>query len=46
MEKIINPFLIKGYAGKELFCDREQELDILYKNVCMELIQHLYPLEE
>ena len=34
MEKIINPFLIKGYAGKELFCDREQELDILYKNVC------------
>ena len=34
MEKIINPFLIKGYAGKELFCAREQELDILYKNVC------------
>ena len=27
-----NPFLIKGYGGKDLFCDREKELAILLDN--------------
>ena len=30
---IDNPFIVKGYAGKDLFCDREKETDILLKNV-------------
>ena len=30
--KIINPFIIKGYASKELFCDRKDELKNLAKN--------------
>jgi hypothetical protein len=28
-----NPFLLKGYKSKELFCDREAELKALYANV-------------
>ncbi len=27
-----NPFIIKSYVSKELFCDREQELDVLIRN--------------
>ncbi len=27
-----NPFIIKGYRSKELFCDREEELDNLIQN--------------
>jgi uncharacterized protein len=33
MERNTNPFLIKGYESKELFCDRETEVDQLYANV-------------
>ncbi len=33
MEPKFNPFLIKGYASKEYFCDRESELEMLYRNV-------------
>ncbi len=29
-----NPFIIKSYESKELFCDREEELQLLQKN-CM-----------
>ena len=28
-----NPFVIKGYFSKELFCDRENELEELYINI-------------
>ena len=28
-----NPFSIRGYGGKALFCDREKELEILLQNV-------------
>ena len=27
-----NPFIIKSYDSKELFCDREEELQIMLKN--------------
>lgn len=27
-----NPFIIKPYDSKELFCDREEELRIMLKN--------------
>lgn len=30
---IENPFIIKGYAGKEYFCDREKETYTLLKNI-------------
>jgi AAA+ ATPase superfamily predicted ATPase len=33
MKNTINPFIIKGYVSKEYFCDREKELDLLYRNV-------------
>ena len=33
MEKNINPFLTIGYESKEYFCDRENELAILKKNI-------------
>lgn len=33
MKKNKNPFLIKGYISKELFCDREKELEQLLRNV-------------
>jgi uncharacterized protein len=32
MKKKFNPFLLKGYVSKELFCDREDELKQLYLN--------------
>jgi AAA+ ATPase superfamily predicted ATPase len=32
MKEKYNPFLIKGYHSAELFCDRERELETLYKN--------------
>ena len=32
MKEIYNPFIIKGYRGKELFCDRKNELKNLLKN--------------
>jgi len=32
MNEKYNPFLIKGYHSAELFCDRERELETLYKN--------------
>lgn len=32
MENIDNPFIIKGYRGKDLFCDRENELEKLFQN--------------
>jgi AAA+ ATPase superfamily predicted ATPase len=28
-----NPFLLKGYKSKDLFCDRETELKCLCENV-------------
>ncbi|KAF0237967.1 MAG: archaeal ATPase family [Prolixibacteraceae bacterium] len=33
MKKKNNPFLLKGYVSKELFCDREKELEQLFTNV-------------
>ncbi len=33
MKRTNNPFLIKGYISKELFCNREKELEQLYLNV-------------
>ena len=27
-----NPFVIKSYESKELFCDREEELQLLLRN--------------
>lgn len=32
MEKAENPFLIRGYESKELFCDREKEVNELVQN--------------
>jgi AAA+ ATPase superfamily predicted ATPase len=31
MKKLDNPFLTNGYYGREYFCDRENELNILQK---------------
>lgn len=33
MKKINNPFLLKGYISKDLFCDREKELEQLLNNI-------------
>ena len=33
MLKNINPFIVEGYVSKEYFCDRKNELEILYRNV-------------
>jgi len=33
MEKIKNPFLIKGYISKELFCNRQKEVEQLFSNL-------------
>lgn len=33
MEEIKNPFLLKAYHSKSLFCDRENEQEILLQNV-------------
>ena len=33
MERNANPFLTIGYTSKAYFCDREDELEILHKNV-------------
>lgn len=33
MKKKGNPFLLKGYVSKELFCDRQKEVDQLFANV-------------
>ena len=33
MKKVNNPFLIKGYLSKDLFCDRENELEQLLNNI-------------
>ena len=33
MDRILNPFLTIGYESKSYFCDREDELDILRRNV-------------
>jgi len=33
MKKIVNPFIIKGYVSKEYFCNREEELKILLRNM-------------
>ena len=33
MNNNVNPFIIKGYLSKEYFCDRENELNILLRNV-------------
>ncbi len=33
MKKKNNPFLLKGYASKELFCDRQKEVDQLFVNI-------------
>ncbi len=32
MKKDINPFLVKKYISKSYFCDREEELDLLFRN--------------
>lgn len=33
MKKKNNPFLLKGYVSKVLFCNRQKEVDLLYANV-------------
>jgi len=33
MKKKKNPFLLKGYVSKELFCDRETEVEQLFSNI-------------
>ncbi len=33
MKKKSNPFLLKGYASKELFCDRQNDVDQLFANI-------------
>jgi len=33
MKNILNPFIVKGYLSKEYFCDRENELITLHRNV-------------
>ena len=33
MKNSLNPFIVEGYLSKEYFCDREKELEILYRNV-------------
>ena len=33
MSDINNPFVIKAYVSKELFCDREREIQLLERNV-------------
>lgn len=33
MRRVKNPFLLKGYLAKEFFCDRENELRVLYENI-------------
>jgi hypothetical protein len=33
MKKKKNPFLIKGYVSADLFCDRQKEMQDLYRNV-------------
>ena len=33
MKEKYNPFLIKGYNGAELFCDRDSEVEKLYQHV-------------
>jgi hypothetical protein len=33
MKKKSNPFLLKGYVSKELFCDRQKEVDQLFANI-------------
>lgn len=33
MKNYLNPFLLKNYISKEYFCDRENELEILLRNV-------------
>jgi len=33
MNKKKNPFLLKGYVSKELFCDRQKEIEQLFANV-------------
>ena len=33
MKKKNNPFLLKGYVSKELFCNREKEVEELFTNV-------------
>lgn len=29
---MVNPFIIKSYESKELFCDREEELQLMLRN--------------
>lgn len=33
MKKKNNPFLLKGYVTKDLFCDRQKEVDQLFANI-------------
>lgn len=33
MNKIVNPFLIKNYVSKDYFCNRDLELQHLYRNI-------------
>lgn len=40
--KLKNPFLLSGYYGKKYFCDREEELNILYDNFVNERNTVLY----
>lgn len=40
--KLKNPFLLSGYYGKKYFCDREEELNILYDNFANERNTVLY----
>ncbi len=33
MQTETNPFLVKGYQGPELFCDRKEETNGLVRNI-------------
>jgi len=33
MKKIVNPFLIKNYVSRDYFCNRDSELQYLYRNI-------------
>ena len=32
-DRALNPFIIKGYVAKDLFCNRKREVDELLQNI-------------